>query len=121
MVLSSLIAVAGIGIAAWMYLKRTDLPDTLVAKFPGVHAFLVHKGYIDELYDVALVQPIKVLSETVLWKADANVIDGAVNGTGQIVAETGAIARLVQTGSTRTYAVSVLLGVVLIVGYYLWS
>ena len=68
-----------------------------------------------------MVQPVKSLSEHVLWKADARVIDGAVNGTGHIVAETGALVRQIQTGSVRAYAVSVLFGAVLIVGYYLWS
>ncbi len=121
MVVSSAIAFAGIGLAAFLYLKRTDIPDALVAKFPGVYLFLVRKGYIDELYDAVVVQPIKALSEGVLWKADARVIDGAVNGTGQIVVETGSLVRRVQTGSVRTYAVSVLFGAVLIVGYFLWS
>jgi NADH-quinone oxidoreductase subunit L len=121
MVVSSMIALAGIAAAAFLYLKRPELPDTFVARFPGVHQFLVNKGYIDELYDAVVVQPIKSLSEHVLWKADARVIDGAVNGTGQIVVETGALVRQIQTGSVRAYAVSVLLGAVLIVGYYLWS
>jgi NADH-quinone oxidoreductase subunit L len=57
----------------------------------------------------------------VLWKGDARVIDGAVNGAGQIIFETGSLVRQAQTGSVRTYAVSVLLGAVMIVGYYLWS
>jgi NADH-quinone oxidoreductase subunit L len=57
----------------------------------------------------------------VLWKGDARVIDGAVNGTGQIVVETGSFVRQAQTGSVRSYAVSVLLGTVMIIGYYLWS
>jgi NADH-quinone oxidoreductase subunit L len=121
MVVSSLIAFAGIGIAAFLYLKRPAMPDAFAARFPGAHRLLVNKGYIDEMYDASLVQPIKALSEHVLWKADARVIDGAVNGTGQIVAETGSLARQMQTGSVRTYAVSVLFGAVMIVGYYLWS
>ena len=73
------------------------------------------------MYDAVFVQPVKALSEHVLWKGDARVIDGAVNGTGQIVLETGALVRQMQTGSVRTYAVSVLFGAVVIVGYYLWS
>ena len=121
MFVSSLIAIAGIGIAAFLYLKRPELPDTFSARFPGAYRFLVHKGYIDELYDAVIVQPVKAVSEHVLWKADARVIDGAVNGTGQIVVETGALVRQIQTGSVRTYAVSVLFGAVVIVGYYLWS
>jgi NADH-quinone oxidoreductase subunit L len=121
MLVSSLIALAGIGIAAFLYLKRPEMPDTFAARFPGAYQFLVNKGYIDELYEGILVQPAKALSEHVLWKGDARVIDGAVNGTGQIVAETGGLLRQIQTGSVRTYAVSVLFGAVVIAGYYLWS
>jgi NADH-quinone oxidoreductase subunit L len=121
MVVSTLIALTGIGIAAFLYLKRPSMPDAFAARFSGGYQFLVNKGYVDEAYDAVIVQPAKALSEHVLWKADARVIDGAVNGTGQIVAETGSLARQIQTGSVRTYAVSVLFGAVVIVGYYLWS
>jgi NADH-quinone oxidoreductase subunit L len=121
MIVSSLIAIGGIGVAAFLYLKRPTIPDEMAARFPGVYRFLLNKGYIDELYDAIVVQPIKSLSEHVLWKADARVIDGAVNGMGQIVAESGGVLRHIQSGSLRMYAVSVLFGAVMIVGYYLWS
>ena len=121
MVVSSLLAVLGISAAAYLYVRRPQIPDTVMARFPAVHRFLAHKGYVDEVYDAAFVQPIKALSEHGLWKADAGIIDGAVNGTGAVVLETGAAVRAIQTGSVRTYAVSVLLGVVLMVGYYLWT
>jgi NADH-quinone oxidoreductase subunit L len=121
MIVSTLIALAGIALAAFLYLKRPQMPDMIAARFSGAYEFLVNKGYIDELYDAIAVQPVKALSEHVLWKGDVRVIDGAVNGTGQIVVETGALVRQVQTGSVRTYAVSVLFGAVVIVGYYLWS
>ena len=121
MIVSSLIAVSGIAIASFLYLKRPDIPGALAAKFPAVYAFLLHKAYLDELYDAVFVQPIRALSENVLWRADATLIDGAVNGTGQIVVRTGSLVRRMQTGSVRLYAVSVLLGAVMIVGYYLWS
>ena len=120
MLVSSLVAVAGIACAAFVYLKRPQLPDSLVGRYPALYQFLLRKGYVDEVYDTALVQPIAALSEHVLWKGDARVIDGAVNGAGTIVAEGGSAVRLIQTGSMRAYAVSVLLGVVAIFGYYLW-
>ena len=120
MLVSSLIAISGIGLAAFFYLKRPELPDLLASRVGGVYRFLVNKGHVDEIYDILMVQPINALSEQVLWRFDASVIDGAVNGTGTIVVEAGSAARLAQTGSMRVYAVSVLLGVVLIVGYYLW-
>ena len=57
-----------------------------------------------------------------LWKGvDAGVIDGAVNGAGVTVrGRAAAVLRLLQTGSVRAYAASLFLGVVLILGYYLW-
>jgi NADH-quinone oxidoreductase subunit L len=48
------------------------------------------------------------------------VIDGSVNGVGDIVRGSSAVLRLVQTGSVRAYAASLFFGVVLILGYYLW-
>jgi len=48
------------------------------------------------------------------------VIDGAVNGVGAIVGGGAAVIRRMQDGSVRTYAGSVFVGAVLIVGYYLW-
>jgi NADH-quinone oxidoreductase subunit L len=121
MVVSSLVAFLGIAAAVHLYLRRPGIPNTLVVRFPGLYQFLMRKGYVDEFYDAGLVQPVKALSEHVLWKGDARVIDGAVHGTGTLVFETGSAIRLIQTGSMRTYALSVLLGVVIIVGYYLWA
>jgi len=121
MAVASLLAVAGIFLAARVYLKRPETAERLAGRFPGLYHFLLNKGYVDELYDEAIVQPIKALAEGALWRGlDATIIDGAVNGAGTIVAETGASVRRLQTGSMRAYAVSVLVGIVTIIGYYLW-
>ena len=82
---------------------------------------LERKYYVDEIYDVALVQPIRIISNDGLWQGlDVRVIDGAVNGVGDIVGESGQILRRFQTGSVRAYAASLFLGVVVALGYYLW-
>ena len=60
-------------------------------------------------------------SERVLWKVvDAGIIDGAVNGAGTFVSGASSILRRLQTGSVRAYAVSLVFGVVAVLGYYLW-
>ena len=60
---------------------------------------------MDEIYDAAIVQPIKTLSEQVLWKGvDAGVIDGAVNGAAVTVRGASGVLRRLQTGSVRAYA-----------------
>jgi NADH-quinone oxidoreductase subunit L len=70
----------------------------------------------------AIVQPIKQLSIGGLWKGlDVGMIDGAVNGAGQTVRAISGGLRRTQTGSIRTYAASLFLGVILILGWYLWS
>jgi NADH-quinone oxidoreductase subunit L len=121
MIVASILPLAGIAFAAKFYLKRPGTAERLAAQFPGLDRFLLNKGYVDELYDAAIVQPVKALANGALWRGlDVRVIDGAVNGTGTMVVETGGALRKVQTGSMRAYAVSVLVGVVTIIGYYLW-
>ncbi|MGE5198949.1 MAG: hypothetical protein ACM3H9_04860, partial [Rhodospirillaceae bacterium] len=121
MALSSGLALAGIGIAAYFFLRRKDAADSLASRFAGAHRVLLNKYYVDELYDAAVVQPIRRTSERALWKAvDAGIIDGAVNGAGSFVNGASAILRRLQTGSMRAYALSVFVGVVLILGYYVW-
>jgi NADH-quinone oxidoreductase subunit L len=73
------------------------------------------------VYDATVVQPIRIVSTEGLWQGiDVNVIDGAVNGTASIVDGSSSLLRRLQTGSVRAYAGSLLIGVVLILGYYLW-
>jgi NADH-quinone oxidoreductase subunit L len=121
MLVSSAIALLGIGLATWLWLKRPEQPARMAAALPGLHRLLLNKYYVDELYDVTVVQPVKIVSEDGLWRGmDARVVDGAVNGTGQVVAALSAVLRLFQSGSVKTYAASTFLGVVLILAYYIW-
>ena len=76
---------------------------------------------MDEIYNTAIVQPIKVASQEGLWRGfDVRVIDGAVNGAGAIVNSSANVLRRLQTGSVKTYAGSLFVGVVAILAYYLW-
>ncbi len=122
MAVSSGIALAGIGIAVFFWYRRPERAAAVARRFGGVHRLLLNKYYVDEVYDAAIVQPIKQLSTGGLWKGiDAGLIDGAVNGVGLSVRGTSGGLRRTQTGSIRTYAASLFLGVVLILGWYLWS
>jgi NADH-quinone oxidoreductase subunit L len=121
MVVSSLVALLGIGLAAFVWLKRREIADKAARTFHGVYTLLLNKYYVDEIYDAAIVQPIRIVSQEGLWRGvDVHVIDGAVNGTASIVEGGSSLMRRLQTGSVRAYAGSLLIGVVLILGYYLW-
>jgi NADH-quinone oxidoreductase subunit L len=121
MAVSSVAAVGGIALATWLFLKRRDRAEAVARAAPGVYRTLLHKYYVDEIYDALIVQPIKRVSTGALWRGvDAGLIDGAVDGAGAVVRGASATLRRVQTGSVRAYAASLFLGVVVILGYYLW-
>jgi NADH-quinone oxidoreductase subunit L len=121
MLVSSAIGLLGIGIAWFLWARRRDIVDALSRRFASIHLLLLHKYYVDEIYDAAVVQPIKVVSRDGLWRGfDVAIIDGAVNGTGALVAAGAWMLRRLQTGSVRAYAGSLFVGVVLILSYYLW-
>jgi NADH:ubiquinone oxidoreductase subunit 5 (subunit L)/multisubunit Na+/H+ antiporter MnhA subunit len=121
MLVSVAAAVAGIGIAVYFFLRNRPAAARMADRFAGTRDLLLNKYYVDEIYDAAVVQPIRIVSEDALWKVvDVRVIDGVVNGVGAAVAGTSQRLRLLQSGSVRTYAASLFFGVVLILGYYLW-
>ncbi len=121
MLVSSGVAIAGILVAAYLFLRNRRAADALARRFSGLHRLLLNKYYVDEIYDAAIVQPIRITSEEGLWKiVDVRIIDGAVNGAGAAVSGWSELLRRLQTGSVRAYAVSLFVGVVSILGYYLW-
>ena len=121
MVVSSLVALAGIGLAVLFFLRNRRAAAAVAKRFSGLYRVLLNKYYVDEIYDATVVQPIRIVSEEALWKGiDTRLIDGAVNGVGETVGGMSAVLRRLQTGSVRTYAASLFLGVVAILGYYLW-
>jgi NADH-quinone oxidoreductase subunit L len=121
MLVSSVIGLVGIGIAAFIWLKRRELAAAAAQSLPRLHRLLLNKYYVDEVYDASIVQPIRIASQEGLWRGfDVQLIDGAVNGAGSIVGGGSYLLRRLQNGSVRAYAGSLVLGVVLILGYYLW-
>jgi NADH-quinone oxidoreductase subunit L len=121
MAVSSLIALLGIALATWIWLRNPAQADRIANRFPALHRLLLNKYYVDEFYDLTVVQPVRIVSEDGLWRGmDARVVDGAVNGAGQVVGGMSALLRLLQSGSVKTYAAATLMGVVAILAYYLW-
>ncbi|MFN8059609.1 MAG: NADH-quinone oxidoreductase subunit L [Vicinamibacterales bacterium] len=117
---SVVVGFAGIGLATHFFLRSRKSADALARQFAGLHRLLSNKYYVDELYDATIVQPTKQLSTSFLWKTvDAGMIDGAVNGVGALVRGGASVLRTWQTGSVRTYAASLFVGVLLVVGYFL--
>ena len=85
MAVSVVAALAGLIVAWAMYIRgRADLAKIGVPQ-NGMHRLLLHKYYVDELYDRLIVQPILALSRWCAEAFDVRVIDGAVNGVATVV------------------------------------
>ncbi len=117
MAISVAIATVGIFIAWVMYIKNPELPAKFVARFSRAHKVIFNKWYIDELYDFLFVNPCKRLG-TFLWRGfDVKVVDGVVNGCAWVIKGLGTGLRYTQSGYLYNYAMAMVVGVVVIVGF----
>lgn len=78
-----LIALSGWGLAHFLYGLNPATADRWAEKFSGMHRLLLNKYYVDELYDLIFVEPLKRLGALLDW-FDRTVIDGVVRGIGRL-------------------------------------
>ncbi len=108
-----LIALAGLVLGWWFYIKSPATPKKLADSLPAPYTLLLHKYYVDELYNAAIIQPLLWISTNVFWHVvDEGVIDGTVNGVGRVARESGSELREIQSGNARSYATWVVIGAV---------
>jgi NADH-quinone oxidoreductase subunit L len=114
------VALGGIALAYVMYLVRTDLPHRVAGAFRGAYLFLLNKWYFDELFDAVFVRPANTLGYGLWRSGDGALIDGV--GPDGIAAATRDLARKasrLQSGYVYHYAFAMLIGVVLLVSWYM--
>ncbi len=117
MAFSMAVAIAGIYMAYKFYMKRPELPEKVTEQIPLIYDLVYHKYYVDEIYDAAVVEPIKNGSEFLWHGVDETVIDGAVNGSATTVGWLSSQLRKLETGFVQSYALAILIGAVLVTGY----
>jgi NADH-quinone oxidoreductase subunit L len=109
-------ALLGLAVAYWMYRMRPEKADGLAKSLKPAYTFLLNKYYVDELYAKVVVRPLLWISTSVFWKvADVAIIDGAVNGIAHETTALGDGVRHTQSGNTRSYAVWVVVGAIVII------
>jgi NADH-quinone oxidoreductase subunit L len=117
-----LTALTGFLIAFWLYIRQPGKPEELVKSFKGTYTTLLNKYYVDELYAAVVVKPLVWLSRDVLWQVvDVKAIDGIVNGVATSATEIGDGVRHTQSGNTRSYAVWVVIGALVIITIIFWA
>jgi NADH-quinone oxidoreductase subunit L len=114
---SALCGILGIAAAAWLYLARPALAESMKASAGPVYTLLENKYYVDEIYAETIVKPVLGASRSLLWRGvDQGLIDaGLVTGLARVVRGWGSLFRQWQSGSIRNYATWILAGSLLVI------
>ena len=117
MIISSIVGIAGILVAWFIYRSKAPVDEPT----KPLHKLLANKYYIDEIYNAVFVQPIRGVSHYLFWKImDVGIIDGLVNLTAFVIRGIGGSIRRLQTGVVQAYVVSMVIGIIIFLGYYLF-
>jgi NADH-quinone oxidoreductase subunit L len=114
-----ILVLAGFGSAFYLYMVKPELPDLIQQKVTVLYDIMVRKYLFDEIYQSVFMRGSRGLG-TVLWKyGDAGLIDGLmVNGTARLVGWFAAITRCVQTGYLYTYAFAMIIGLLILLTWF---
>ncbi len=115
------LAVAGVVVAWWFYLKQPAIPAAIDARLKPLRTLLENKYYFDWFNEHVLARGARLLGLG-LWKGgDVGLIDGAiVNGSARAVGALAGVVRQVQTGHLYWYALVMVLGTFGLLTWRLW-
>lgn len=115
------LAIAGVALSYYMYMVNPALPAAIKRACMPIYTLLENKYYLDWINENILARGARALG-TGLWKGgDQAVIDGAlVNGSWKLVGRISAAIRWIQSGYIYHYAFAMLLGVFLLMTYFVW-
>ncbi|HZV46679.1 MAG TPA: NADH-quinone oxidoreductase subunit L [Thermodesulfovibrionales bacterium] len=120
MALSTSLVFIGLATAAFLYLRKTDLPDRIAKTFKGLYNILYNKYYIDELYHYTIIKPTMWIASNILVAiTDAKIIEGIVNGVPGAIGRFSQSLRKIQTGLVEHYGIFMAAGAVFIIALVL--
>jgi NADH-quinone oxidoreductase subunit L len=114
------LAVLGLGLAWLLYLREPHWPDLIRARMQLVYDILVRKYGVDEFYQAVFAGGARRLGG-LLWRiGDVKIIDGlAVNGTARAIGWLSSVVRHVQSGYIYHYAFAMIIGLFLLMTFFL--
>jgi len=115
------LAVAGVALAYVFYMLKPSWPAAIKRTFSPIFSLLENKYYLDWINENILARGARALG-TGLWRVgDQAIIDGAmVNGSWKLVGWISGSVRKVQTGYLYHYALIMILGIFVLMTYFVW-
>ncbi len=113
------LVLAGFGSAFYLYMVKPELPDLIQQRFAVLYDIMNRKYLFDEIYQSVFMRGSRSLG-TALWKfGDAGLIDGLlVNGTARLVGWFSSVVRHLQTGYLYTYAFAMIIGLLILLTWF---
>ncbi|MCC5796728.1 MAG: NADH-quinone oxidoreductase subunit L, partial [Methylophaga sp.] len=113
------LALAGVLTAWWLYIKRPELPAQIQQRFSGIHKVLENKYGFDGFNDRVFAGGSRGLGRLLSNVGDRVMIDGVVvNGTARLINLIARLGRHIQTGYLYHYAFAMILGVWLLLTWF---
>ena len=115
------LALSGVALSYYLYMVNPALPTAIKARIQPIYTLLENKYYLDWINENILARGARALG-TVLWKVgDQTLIDGVVvNGSWKFVRWVSGGVRKLQTGYLYHYALVMILGVFVLMTYFVW-
>ncbi|MSP35557.1 MAG: NADH-quinone oxidoreductase subunit L [Limnohabitans sp.] len=115
------LALAGVVVAWYMYLINPAVPAAIGRALRPLVVLLENKYYMDWINENILARGARALGNG-LWKVgDRTLIDGLlVNGSWKLVGMVSNWTRKLQTGYLYHYALVMILGIFLLMTYFVW-
>jgi NADH-quinone oxidoreductase subunit L len=115
------LALAGVASSYYLYMVNPALPAAIQARVQPIYTLLENKYYLDWFNENVLARGARAMG-TALWKGgDQAVIDGVlVNGSWKLVRWVSGGIRKLQTGYLYHYALVMILGIFVLMTYFVW-
>ena len=112
----------GFVMALWFYIWNPEMPKRWAEAQRPLYLFLLNKWYFDEIYDAIFVRPASALGRFLWKRGDENTIDGTINGIAMgIIPFFTRLAGRAQSGYIFTYALAMVLGIVVLITWMTFS
>ncbi len=115
------LALAGLLVAWFLYLKRPDLPSRISEKFNWLYNLLVNKYYFDDFNENVVARGTRELARGLWHYGDEVAIDGTlVNGSARAIGWFSGVVRQMQSGYLYHYAFAMIIGLSVLLGWMIW-
>ncbi len=113
------LAVAGVSLAWFLYMKRPDVPALIQNKLKALHRILDNKYYADRFNEIVFAGGSRLLGKLLWQNGDVRVIDGIIiNGSAKSVGWISTIVRRIQTGYLYNYAFAMIFGLLFLLAFF---